>query len=93
MLEGNVKVVNRLGLHARAAAKLVRLAGTFASRIHLTCPNRNIEANAKSILSILALAAAIGTELSLRVEGRDEEDAFNDVDSLFRSGFGENEQQ
>ena len=93
MLEGNVKVVNRLGLHARAAAKLVRLAGTFASRIHLFCPNRNIEANAKSILSILALAAAIGTELSLQVEGSDEKDAFDAVSGLFHSGFGETEKQ
>ncbi len=91
MLEGTVKVVNRLGLHARAAAKLVRLAGTFTSRIQLIYPNRNIEANAKSILSILALAASIGTELSLQVEGSDEGDAFEAISAMFNSGFGETE--
>ena len=91
MLEGTVKVVNRLGLHARAAAKLVRLAGTFASRIHLICPDRNIEANAKSILSILALAASIGTELWLQVDGSDEKDAFDAISAMFNSGFGETE--
>ena len=89
MLEGSVKVVNRLGLHARAAAKLVRLAGTFTSRIFLIRPDRNIEANAKSILSVLALAASEGTELVLRIEGADEGPAFEAVSTLFVSGFGE----
>ena len=89
MLEGSVKVVNRLGLHARAAAKLVRLAGTFTSRIFLIRPDRNIEANAKSILSVLALAASEGTDLLLRTEGADEDPAFEAVSALFVSGFGE----
>lgn len=93
MLEGTVKVVNRLGLHARAAAKLVRLAGTFSSRVYLICPSRNIEANAKSILSILALAASIGTELQLRIDGSDEAAAFDAISGLFVSGFGETEHQ
>ena len=91
MVEGNVKVVNRLGLHARAAAKLVRLAGTFASRIHLIRPDRMVEANAKSILSVLTLAASRGTELQLRVVGNDESEAFNAIISLFNNGFGESE--
>ena len=91
MVEGNVKVVNRLGLHARAAAKLVRLAGTFTSRIYLIRPDRMIEANAKSILSVLTLAAAIGTELQLRVEGIDEAEAFKAIINLFGLGFGESE--
>lgn len=89
MVEGNVKVINQLGLHARAAAKLVRLAGTFRSRIHLTRPDRMVEANAKSILSVLTLAAAIGTDLQLRVEGSDEAEAFEAIMALFGSGFGE----
>jgi phosphocarrier protein HPr len=91
MLEGDLKVVNRLGLHARAAAKLVRLAGSFKSRIDLYRADRNVEANAKSILSVLALGAAIGTELMLRAEGEDEAEAFNAIVEIFRSGFGEND--
>ena len=91
MLEHHLKVVNRLGLHARAAAKLVRLAATFKSRIDLYRADRNIEANAKSILSVLALGAASGTELSLRVDGIDENEAFHAIAVMFRSGFGEND--
>ena len=89
MLEETVKVVNQLGLHARAAAKLVRLAAGFSSRIMITRPDRNVEANAKSILSVLTLAASIGTELTVRVEGTDESQALQAVTGIFESGFGE----
>lgn len=89
MLEGTVKVVNQLGLHARAAAKLVRVAGAYGSQIHLFRPDRNVEANAKSILSVLTLAASLGTELHLRVDGNDESEAFGAMVQLFSSGFGE----
>ena len=89
MVEGSVKVVNQLGLHARAAAKLVRLAGAFGSRVHLIRHDRNVEANAKSILSVLTLAASIGTELHLRAEGDDESAAFEAISDLFSTGFGE----
>ena len=91
MLEGELKVVNRLGLHARAAAKLTRLAGTFKSRIELYRADRNVEANAKSILSVLALGAAIGTDLRLRTDGADEAEAFEAVSELFRTRFGESD--
>lgn len=91
MLEGEITVVNRLGLHARAAAKLVRVAGTFKSRIELFRADRNVEANAKSILSVLTLGAAIGTELTLRVDGDDETEAFSAIKEIFSSGFGEND--
>lgn len=91
MLEGDLKIVNRLGLHARAAAKLVRLAGSFKSRIELYRADRNVKANAKSILSVLTLGAAIGTELTLRAEGEDEAEAFNAIVEIFSSGFGEND--
>ena len=90
MLEGSVQVINQLGLHARAAAKLVRLAGAFTSRIHLFRHDRNVDANAKSILSVLTLAAAIGVELQLRVEGDDEAEAYDAIIGLFKSGFEEN---
>jgi phosphocarrier protein HPr len=89
MLEGTVKVINPLGLHARAAAQLVRLAGGFKSRIHLKRQENNLIANAKSILSVLTLAAAIGSELLLTVDGDDESTAFEEISMLFSKGFGE----
>jgi phosphotransferase system HPr (HPr) family protein len=89
MLEGTVKVVNPLGLHARAAAQLVRLAGRFKSRISLKRPDNSAFADAKSMLSVLTLAAAVNTTLLLSVTGEDETTAFAAVTELFESGFGE----
>ncbi len=89
MLEGSVKVVNPLGLHARAAAQLVRVAGQFRSRIILRRDDSAASANAKSILSLLALAAPIGTQLSIQADGADETEAFSAVMALFADGFGE----
>lgn len=91
MREGSVRIVNRLGLHARAAAQLVKLARKFQSRITLRRPDKNIEANAKSMLSVLAIAAAFGTTLLLSADGKDESEAFAAIDELFGSGFGEND--
>lgn len=89
MLEGSVKVVNPLGLHARAAAQLVRIAGQYRSRITLRRDDSSAFANAKSILSVLALAAPVGTTLSIAADGSDEKEAFDAVMSLFENGFGE----
>lgn len=89
MLESTILVVNRLGLHARAAAQLVRLAAKFESKITLYRGDRNAFANAKSILSVLALAAGKGTELSITLEGRDEAAALDEIQGLFADGFGE----
>jgi phosphotransferase system HPr (HPr) family protein len=89
MPEANIKIINPLGLHARAAAQLVRLAGTFKSRIRLMRLDNQVVADAKSILSVLTLAAGKGTELNLTVEGADERDAFDAVKELFAKGFGE----
>lgn len=89
MLEGTVRIVNPLGLHARAAAQLVRLAGKFRSRISLHRPETNVYADAKSILSVLTLSASIGSELQLKVEGEDEKAAYDAVEQLFSEGFGE----
>lgn len=89
MLEGSINVVNHLGLHARAAGQLVRLAGRFESRITLTKQNGSAEADAKSMLSVLTLAASVNTTLILKVEGSDEAEAFEAVRGLFASGFGE----
>jgi phosphotransferase system HPr (HPr) family protein len=89
MLEARITVVNRLGLHARAAAQLVRLAGKFKSTVMLLHPGRNVSANAKSILSVLTLAASMGTELLITVEGEDEENALTEISTLFANRFGE----
>jgi phosphocarrier protein HPr len=89
MLEGTVKVINPLGLHARAAAQLVRLAGSFRSSVTLRRSDSGASANAKSILSVLALAAPIGTTLGIEAEGEDEREAFDAVAEIFAKGFGE----
>lgn len=89
MIETEVKIINQLGLHARAAAQLVRLASGFQSKIHLERKDNTAAANAKSILSVLTLAASKGTKLQLTVEGVDEEKAFNAVKEIFLNGFGE----
>lgn len=89
MLEAKIKIINQLGLHARAAAQLVRLAATFKSRIILKRRDNAVFADAKSILSVLALAASKGVELHLEVEGADEQAALQAVENLFSSGFGE----
>lgn len=89
MHKGTVKIVNPLGLHARAAAQLVKLAGKFKSSIMLTRPDEGIHANAKSLLSVLTLAASYGTVLDMSAEGADEDDAFREILYLFEIGFGE----
>lgn len=89
MLETEIKIVNQLGLHARAAAQLVRLAGRFSSRIILKRADNNLFADAKSILSVLTLAAGKGTILILEVDGEDEHAAFEEIKTLFANGFGE----
>lgn len=89
MLESTVKVVNQLGLHARAAAQLVRLAAKFKSRIRLERTDNAVIADAKSILSVLTLAASKGTVIKLIVEGDDEEKALHEIEEIFSTGFGE----
>ncbi len=89
MLETEIKIVNPLGLHARAAAQLVRLAGKFSSKIIIKRTDNNLFADAKSILSVLTLAASKGTVLILEVKGEDEQNAFEEIKTLFANGFGE----
>ena len=90
MLEAKIKINNQLGLHARAAAQMVRLAGKFKSRIILTRTDNEVTADAKSILSVLTLAASKGTELKLNVEGTDETEALQAIEEIITNGFGEN---
>ena len=89
MIETAVKIINPLGLHARAAAQLVRLAGSFKSKINLIRNDNGVMADAKSILSVLTLAAAKGTELQLNVDGIDEDQASEAIIALIEKGFGE----
>jgi len=89
MLKVKVKVINQLGLHARAAAQVVRLATSFKSTVELKRIDNNVIADAKSILSVLTLAAAKETELELQVAGRDEKRASQAIEEIFLDGFGE----
>lgn len=89
MLEAKIKVINQLGLHARAAAQLVKTASKFKSRIILVREDNAVLADAKSILSVLTLAAAKGTEIKLQVSGEDEQEALRATLDLFAGGFGE----
>ena len=89
MLKGRVTINNRLGLHARAAAQLVRLASSFQSKIKLLRTDNSVIADAKSILSVLTLAASKGVELEIEIEGDDEQMAFEAIQEIFRNGFGE----
>lgn len=89
MLQRTVTIRNKLGLHARAAAKLVNTAGGFESAV--TLKYRDKSADAKSIMSIMMLAAAQGAELDLLVEGADESEALESVATLIDDFFGEEE--
>jgi len=89
MLERPVEIVNSLGLHARAAAQLVRLASGFRCRITIVRYDTGLTANAKSILSVLHLAAAYGVDISVIADGVDESEAMAAIEKLFQDGFGE----
>jgi len=84
-----VVVTNQLGLHARAAAKLVKLSQLFNSSITLIREDNSAVADAKSILSILTISASIGTPLIVRVDGDDEREAVDAIVDLFSQKFGE----
>jgi phosphocarrier protein HPr len=87
MIERETEIVNRLGLHARAAAKLVHTAGGFQSRV--TVVKDGEEVDAKSILGILLLAAGQGSQIVVRAEGQDEADALQAVTTLIANRFDE----
>lgn len=91
MVERTLLVKARLGLHARAAAKVVRVAREFNSSVELRRIDNGVTADAKSILSVLMLAASQGTRLHAVAEGIDEEAALGAIDKLFEDGFGEQE--
>ncbi len=87
MTAQNVTVVNQLGVHARAAAKFVHLAGRYTSQVRVAHHNR--EMDGKSIMGILLLAAARGSTITITANGADETDAVTALVALVQSGFGE----
>ena len=89
MLQQTTIIVNKLGLHARAAAKFVTQASLFDSEINVKRNNQNI--NGKSIMGIMMLAAAKGTEIELIIDGVDEEQAMQSLLELIANRFGESE--
>ena len=87
MPSANAEIVNKLGLHARAAAKLTHLAGGFQSEIWISRSGRRV--NAKSIMGVMMLAAGKGAKVTLEVEGPDENDAMAAIVALIGDYFGE----
>lgn len=84
---GELQIINPLGLHARAASKLVSLANKYGADVWID--KDGTEVNGKSILGVLMLAAAKGTIITLRCEGGDAPDAYRAIEELVKDGFGE----
>jgi len=89
MATATVKISNKLGLHARASAKLSKLAGTFRSDVALSRNGRRV--NAKSIMGVMMLAAAQGSKIVLETSGPDEAEAMQAVAQLIAARFDEDE--
>ena len=89
MLEQQLEIINRLGLHARAASKLVSTAASFGSRITISFAGQ--DADAKSIMQVMMLAAAKGSMITIKCEGKDEADAMHALSSLIENYFDEEE--
>lgn len=89
MIRKKLKIINKLGLHARATMQLVNTAARYQSEILIKYKNR--EVNAKSIMNLMVLAASQGSEIELIVKGEDEEDAAKAVIQLINNRFGEEE--
>ncbi|HVS65817.1 MAG TPA: HPr family phosphocarrier protein [Thermoanaerobaculia bacterium] len=89
MVEREVEIVNQLGLHARAAAKLVHLAGQYPCDVEVQLGKTTVDA--KSILGLLLLAAPVGTHLTLRCRGLRETEALEAISGLFSDRFGEDQ--
>lgn len=89
MLEDTLTIVNKLGLHARAAGKLVHLTKTFSSDVSLA--REAEEVDGKSIMAVMLLAAPLGTKIRVKVSGDDEEAAMAAIRALIADRFGEDE--
>lgn len=89
MLKREIEIVNKLGLHARASAKLTQTAGQFQSEVFVIKGGRRV--NAKSIMGVMMLAAGKGTKVELEISGDDEAEAMAAVANLINDMFGEGE--
>ena len=89
MIKTTVTISNKLGLHARASAKLTKLAGSFAGEVWITRGERRV--NAKSIMGVMMLAAGIGTDVTIETDGADEQQAMEALLALINDKFGEGE--
>ena len=89
MIKSTITISNRLGLHARASAKLTKLAGSFKSEVHLSRNGRRV--NAKSIMGVMMLAAGLGTEIEIETDGPDEQAAMDGIRNMITDKFGEGE--
>lgn len=87
MQQREVEIVNKLGLHARASAKLTQLAAKYQSDVHIARSGRRV--NAKSIMGVMMLAAGKGAKVTLETDGPDEVEAMNALCALVRDYFGE----
>jgi phosphocarrier protein len=89
MIKRDIKVVNKLGLHARASAKLTQVASQFKSAVWISRNGRRV--NAKSIMGVMMLAAGLGATVELEADGEDEASAMEALEKLFADKFGEGE--
>lgn len=89
MIRSTTTISNKLGLHARASAKLTKLAGSFPCEVWMTRGERRV--NAKSIMGVMMLAAGIGSEVVLETEGEREQEAMDALLALIADKFGEGE--
>lgn len=89
MIKSNITISNKLGLHARASAKLTKLATSFKSEIFMSRNGRRV--NAKSIMGVMMLAAGIGAEVEIETDGEDEQAAMDALRALINDKFGEGE--
>ncbi len=89
MIKTTISISNKLGLHARASAKLTKLAGTFPCEVWLSKGERRV--NAKSIMGVMMLAAGIGSSIEVETQGDREQDAMDALLALINDKFGEGE--
>lgn len=89
MIQESISITNRLGIHARAAAKLVSTASGYASRVEIAKGDRVVDG--KSIMAVMMLAASCGTDIELIIEGDDERQARDALVALIEDRFGEGE--
>jgi len=89
MLRREAEIINKLGLHARASAKLTQVAGRFQAHVWVSRNGRRV--NAKSIMGVMMLAAAMGSKVMVETDGPDEQQAMDAVTGLIAARFEENE--